>query len=195
MDRTIDRTEELVNLVIDGVATAEERAELERLLASSPETRGLYDATLELCRRLDHMPRLEVPKARPKVLPFRQRRRVVFGLAWAAAAAFVLVVFLRSPITHRRDTAATMAPMFVVRQQGDAYVLEPRVDQRPVRVTVEFNPQKVTVVGVSGGEDTTSGNTKVSFTLRSSADRGTVIVRPRGPADWTDVRISVQPVP
>ena len=194
----MERTEELVNLVIDGEATAEERAELERLLLTSPAAQALYQETRELCRRLDAMPRLEVPKAVPvkaSVLPFR-RRRVVFGLAWAAAAAFILFVFLNYPISQQHDTGATMAPapMFVVRQQGDAYALEPRVDERPVRVTVEFDPQKVSLIGVSGGQDTSSGKTKVSFTLRDPADRAVVLVRPRGPADWASVRVSVEPL-
>jgi hypothetical protein len=191
----MDRTEELVNLVIDAEATAEERAELERLLLTSPETRALYDATLELCRRLDRMPRLDMPKATPAVLPFRRRRKVVFGLAWAAAAAFILFVFLNNPISRQRDSAATMAPMFVVRQQGDAYALEPRVDERPVRVTVEFDPEKVILIGVSGGQDPSSEKTKVSFTLRDPSDRAVVLVRPQGRADWSGVRVSVERLP
>lgn len=145
---------ELVNAVIDGVATAEQRDELDRLMASSPEVRQQFESELDIVRRLEGMREVEPPRElRIGVLQHLQRsssvgrggatlhratsqRRATFAALWAAAAMLVLgfFIFERSQMT---DTAATMAPAWpvvrtvtaprvtlLVRRSGDLWALE-----------------------------------------------------------------------
>jgi len=55
------KTIELMNHVLDGVATEPERAELERTLTSSPEARAHYETLGRIVRRLDSVPMSEPP--------------------------------------------------------------------------------------------------------------------------------------
>jgi hypothetical protein len=195
---------ELVNVVVDGRATDAERAELETLLETSPETRALFEGVREVARRLEAMPSVEPPRElRPSVLwqirkkqvESPSRRRVLFGLGWAAAAAIVLAfLFLEQP--GRRDTVATMAPIqwpvvaqdahLIVRHQGDLYALEPL---SPGPISIELD-RSLTIIGISGGLDASFGKTKANFTLRPS-ERAAVIVRHQGGAGPAEVRMTV----
>lgn len=55
------KTIELMNRVLDGVATEPERADLDRALTASPEARSHYDAMSRLVRRLDAVSMIDPP--------------------------------------------------------------------------------------------------------------------------------------
>lgn len=210
---------ELVNAVVDGQATPEQQAELQELLRTSPETRALFEGTLDVAHRLEAM-RVEEPpgelktnilrsvRMEPRLQPgthrlkpvLHQRRRIYFAAGWAAAAAFVLAVV----IFERREpsnTGATMAPIvatyrsdevtLVVRRQRDLYILEPVTPTRPANVRLSWDPEKLVFVGISGGEDAHSGKAQVSFTLREPSQRAGVILRPRPGAGAAEVLVLV----
>ncbi len=199
------RIEELANLVVDGEATAGERAELDTLVRTSPEARALFEKTQELALRLESMRPAEPPgELRASILrqlvPRRrarsEHRRLVFGLAWAAAAAFVFVMLILQPVSFNRRQSATMAPVvarfpsLIVRHEGDLYRLEPIADA-PARVSVQFDPARLSFVGISGGENPSFSESQVSFTLRNLGERATVYVRRRGEAASSEVRVFI----
>lgn len=63
------KTVELMNLVLDGAATEKERAELDRRLAASPESRAHYDDMHRLVKRLDATPMSDPPAhLRPRTM-------------------------------------------------------------------------------------------------------------------------------
>ena len=63
-----DRTLELIQLAIDGEATQNDRAELDAILASSPEARAMFEAMKDVARQLDAVPMAEPPGVRPAVM-------------------------------------------------------------------------------------------------------------------------------
>lgn len=175
-----DRTIEMINLVIDGEATPREREEVQTLLSSSPEARRFYESMQELSQALDSMPLAAAPGVKHEVLagirpraavasapsrsPFAARRRVVVGLAWAAAAALVLVVAVdRLPLSGPRvdagQAAASMPPRDVaawpvlsrvesesatltIRKSGERYALQ--LTNGPAgRVTIRWDEEKL----------------------------------------------------
>src|SRR5438093_2224872 len=157
MQRGEEEIVELVNAVIDGEATPEEKKEVQLLLLSSVETRELYDATKKIAQRLEGMPALEPPEdLRESVLrvlasrrpsrPAGGRHHTALKFVWAAAAALVLgfLILGRKPMT---DTTATMAPSWpivqrvkteratlIVRHRGDLYELEAIAAGSPVAI-------------------------------------------------------------
>lgn len=74
---THDDLEKRIQDELDGVATAEERAELRRLLEASPEARARYDAMKAVFRVLDRVEVVEPPPA--------LKERVILGLPPATA--------------------------------------------------------------------------------------------------------------
>ena len=224
MTRGEDEIVELVNAVVDGEATAEEQAELEHLLATSPHARELFDLTRDIARRLEAMrtfdPPAELRKSiidsverrasarRRRTEPLRFTRRRVFTLAWAAAAAIVLVFVIvgHHPMT---DTGATMARAgalhwaevarvpsqrgtLVVRRQGDLYSIEPVFNgPHPLTISMGWDPSNVTLIGVSDEKDASFGKASVKFTLRDPSQRAVVIVRPRTGASAAPIWVSV----
>jgi hypothetical protein len=198
---------ELVNLVVDGEATEAERAELTALVETSPATRAELDGVRDVARRLDQMETAAPPsELRSRVLwQIRRRqsgpsgrRRVLFGLGWAAAAAFLLAVVLVDPFGFRShsDSVATMAPYqwpevaefphLTVRKQRDLYSLEPRIGG-PISIDLD---RSLEAIGVSGGTDASFDSSKASFTLRPG-ERAAVIVRRHGSAPSAEVRMRV----
>jgi hypothetical protein len=68
---------ELMNLVIDGVATPRERADLETALAARPEARAHYEALARLVQKLDADPMPEPPaELEPRIFAALQRSEV-----------------------------------------------------------------------------------------------------------------------
>ena len=59
-----DRTLELIQLAIDGEATQNDRAELDAILASSPEARAMFEAMKNVARQLDAVPMVDPPGVR-----------------------------------------------------------------------------------------------------------------------------------
>lgn len=203
---------ELVNAAVDGVATAEQQAELDRLAAASPDVREMYEATKDISRRLESM-NVEAPAdlrswfvRHPVVaLPRRaEARRYTFAAAWAAAAALVLV-FLVIGRQQMTDTGATMAPpawpvveriaapeaTLLVRRQGEMVSLEVMVP-RPERVQIAWDASQVTFVGVFDEKDASLRKASVQFTLRDPSKRAGVIVRARHGASSAVVVLSVE---
>jgi hypothetical protein len=63
------KTIELMNLVIDGVASSSERAELDSRLSADPNARSYYEALSRLVRRLDSDPMIDPPaELEPRIL-------------------------------------------------------------------------------------------------------------------------------
>jgi hypothetical protein len=100
----IDRTADLIQRIVDGEATRAERAELDALMSASAATRADYESLRDLVRRLDIYPMAEAPRLREEILAklrgravvsfHTRRRRAVFGIAWAAAAAVIVGIAL-----------------------------------------------------------------------------------------------------
>ncbi len=63
-----DRTLELIQLAIDDEATEKDRAELDAILANSPEARAMFEAMKDVARQLDAVPMAEPPGVRPVVM-------------------------------------------------------------------------------------------------------------------------------
>jgi len=198
MQRGEEEIVELVNAVIDGEATPEEKKELQLLLLSSVETRELYEATKRIAQRLEGMPGLEPPRElRESVLgvvlasrepsrPAGGRHHTALKYVWAAAAALVLgfLILGRRPMT---DTDATMAPAWpvvqrikteratlIVRHHGDLYELEAVAAGSPV--SIHWDTTKL--IGVSEKKDASFGKAS------------TVIVRSRDGASAVQVWVS-----
>ncbi len=206
-----DEIIELVNAAVDGVATAEQQAELERLLATSPDVREMYEATKDIARRLEAL-NVEPPAGvrswlvrSPVALPRRaEARRYTFAAAWAAAAALVLV-FLVIGRQQMTDTGATMAPpawpvveriaaqeaTLLVRRQGELVSLEV-IAPRPESVEIAWDASRVTFVGVFDEKDASLRKASVQFTLRDPSKRAGVIVRARHGASAALVIVSVE---
>ena len=109
---------EIMQLDIDGQATAEEQSRLRHLLAASPEARAEYDSLRNLAGALDSVPLVEAPPMRESILPelhlapvakFHPRRRILLGLAYAAAAVIVIGVAVQRFVPPPHSAAATMA--------------------------------------------------------------------------------------
>jgi len=65
---------DLMNLVLDGVATPAQRSELEAYLSAHPETRPHFDALSRLVHRLDSQPLTDAPAAlEPRILEAVER--------------------------------------------------------------------------------------------------------------------------
>lgn len=216
MQRGEEEITELVNAVVDGEATREQQADLQELLRTSPETRAVFEATKDVADKLsgvkseeppaeiklDIMARLRGGQAPSPVLSksHKNRRRTYFALGWAAAAAFVLAVIIfdrRQPA----NTGATMAPIvatyrsdsasLVVRRERDLFILEPLPTAHPATVSLTWDPQKLSFVGITGGSDVHSGKAQASFTLREPSQRAGVILRPLPGTGAAEVLVSV----
>lgn len=223
---------ELVNVVLDGEATPEEENELNDLLRVSEQAREINEGIRGVVAELQAVAAVQPPEALKRDVmdatrrtatvisfdPARSRRRVLFGLAWAAAAAIILAVLLvdPSPFASRRGTAtdarATMAPAgaanwpivaridshqpgsdatLVVRRSGDLYLVEPQVPgPRPMTILVGWDSKKVSFIGFLGAPDPLSWKDSAQFTLQGPADRAGVIVRPRS-AGGAEFRVAV----
>jgi hypothetical protein len=136
------------------------------------------------------------------------RRRRWFAAGWAAAAAFVLFVFLVGR-SHLTDTGATMAPpgalqwtevsrmpsqrgTLVIRRNGDFFSVEPVFPgPLPLTISMHWDPAHVEVIGVSDEKDASFGKATVKFVLRDPSQRAGVIVRPRSGASPAPVWVSV----
>lgn len=113
------RTDELIQMRIDGEISGAEMAELDAALAADREARASMESFQALARELDAMPRLDPPALfASKVLrtvrgvrPMRAaaaspapatRRRIALVGAWAAAAGLLLGL-LAGPLLMRAD--------------------------------------------------------------------------------------------
>ncbi|HSP17747.1 MAG TPA: hypothetical protein VLV78_23585 [Thermoanaerobaculia bacterium] len=205
---------EIVNAAVDGVATPEQQAELQRLMATSPDVREMFESTREIAERLEAM-NVEPPANLRSWSVAHLRatraagdghrstgRRTIFAAAWAAAAALILV-FLIIGRQQMTDTGATMAPAWpvveriaspdatlLVRRQGDMLSLEILVPQ-PETVRIAWDASQMTFVGVFDEKDASLGKASVVFSLRDPSQRAGVIVRPRGGASAAEVVVSV----
>lgn len=117
-----NRSEELIHLSIDGVASLDERAELQRLMSESPEVRSRFDAMTMLVQELESPDGIDAPAGfRDEVLTAirqrnqaaatiltphfagRQRRQRYVMLGYAAAAVVVIAVAVQPFIGDRRS--------------------------------------------------------------------------------------------
>jgi hypothetical protein len=136
-----DRTLELIQLAIDGEATESDRAELDAILANSPEARAMFEAMKDVARQLDAVPMAEPPGVRPAVMerirssvrtgfglsrptkvgPHTFRRRTVLAVIYAVAAAIVIGVGIDRLVLER-----------VRPQESGASMVAPDVNDWPV---------------------------------------------------------------
>lgn len=125
---------ELMNRVLDGAATEPERADLDRILTSSPEAHAHYDQLSRLVRRLDSVPMVDPPaELHPRVVsavdasgarsheehgfvawlrhafaPLGLRYGSIFGLG-LAAGAIILAVFRPGLPVNPSQVSGTLA--------------------------------------------------------------------------------------
>ena len=133
-ESTIESTIELIELAVDGEISPAQRAELDTILATSPEARGYLESMTEISRRIESAPLVEsshsirddvMAALRNKTAPVvfinqrRSRRQRLLAYGWLAAAAVVVLVALY-PIASGRKTeispsqaGATMTAMNV----------------------------------------------------------------------------------
>src|SRR5438309_1130481 len=108
---------EIIQLAIDGEATPEQETRLRQMLANSPEARATHDALRNLAQQLDSVPLVDPPPMREDILanlpanvaPFHSRRRILLGLAYAAAAVIVIGVAVQRFVPPPHSATATMA--------------------------------------------------------------------------------------
>jgi anti-sigma factor RsiW len=146
---TIDPPEELLSAYLDGEATPDERALVERRLAESPEWREVLDEVRATRQLLLALPVQEAPDgywdsvlqpdiAPPVQLETARRRRgkqVIGWLAGAAAAAAIAAVVLVPDQSRVKPAVATLVSRHAVRSS----VTEEPVSQlapvaRPVKL-------------------------------------------------------------
>jgi anti-sigma factor RsiW len=159
---------EIIQMAIDGEATAEQETQLRRSLANSPETRATYQALRQLAQQLDSVPLVDPPPMRDSILPnlrpanvepFHPRRRILLGLAYAAAAVIVIGVAVQRFVPPPHSASATMARLdtadwplvahaaspkakIAVRGSRNEYVVEVTVSgEGPI--TVEWDGRKL----------------------------------------------------
>lgn len=231
-----DRTIELINSVIDGEASADERAHLEAILKDSAEARQLFEATQELAGRFDGAVRVDPPSSmRSEIMkhvagrtdsprsagvvvghPAWSKRKVWFGLGWAAVAAIVLAVIVLAPLRliGRRsgdNVRATMAPQtgydwpviatmrsasgdaqLIIRRDEELTSLECNIrTSKPASVSLTWDESAATAVAISAGRDASSSKGQFNFTVQPGAGRTSVIVRRRPGARAVEVVVSV----
>jgi hypothetical protein len=141
--------EELMQLAVDGIATAERLAELQRVLASSPELRAKFEGLQSLVQKLDSVPMVDGPGVRAiwerSHVPASRRRygrraagapRFWFAVAYAAVAMLIVVLAVRHAMVSGRSSAASMVAIqeqwpviyekdgVTVRSSGDEIVIE-----------------------------------------------------------------------
>jgi anti-sigma factor RsiW len=126
---TIEPPEELLSAYLDGEATPEERALVERRLAESPEWREVLDEVRSTRELLLALPVREAPTgfwdsvlapdvAPPVQLETARRRRgkqVIGWLAGAAAAAAIAAVVLVPEQSQVKPSVATLVNQHAVR--------------------------------------------------------------------------------
>jgi hypothetical protein len=214
-----DRLAELVNLTADGQATPREQEELQVMLDRSPDAREIDTATRRIVARLDSVEPVNPPSdLRPSIMEqvrgsrenashpaFSRRRKFTFGWAAAAAVVFVLLLAYR-PDRIDDEAGAVMAPAaawpvvatlqsegdsVVIRRQGDAYAIEPRISgPYPVTVSLSWDPALAALVDLSAGQEASSSPQQAEFTIRSAEERASVTVRRLGEEPF-EVRVAV----
>ena len=84
------KTIELMNRVLDGAATEPERADLDRVLTSSPEANAHYQELGRIVRRLDSVPLDEPPATlHPRVLEAVDRTGIHYSAKSHGDAGFL----------------------------------------------------------------------------------------------------------
>ena len=194
---------EIIQLAIDGQATAEDEARLREILATSAEAQAAYDALADLVRHLEAVPLIDPPGIRESVLPrlhparvtpFRARRRTVLAFAYAAAAVIVIGVAIHRAIPPPRS-AATMVHMeedfpvvaqlsspegtMTIRRNGDEYELQAKViGEGPV--SLEWDGQKLSPATGMATFGDRSKPIRLILRRRSGAS-GSAVIRLRFP--------------
>jgi hypothetical protein len=201
-----ERTSDLIQRIVDAEATTAERAELDAIMSTSPAARADYESMRDLVRQLDTWPIADAPLLKNEVLEnlrghtvvsfHSRKRRRVFGLAWAAAAAVIVGIAIdqfrsREPV-EPRDAAATMTRRGVmgwpvvaretsegttltVRRENDRYavILEPVT----AGVSLSWEPQQLTFSTAVAGKGYDGSNTRQGVaTFAEPANQAMVIL-------------------
>jgi anti-sigma factor RsiW len=155
-----DRTDELIQMDIDGELSPAEKAELQAALAADAGARESVDSYRVLARQLDALPRTDAPPSLagnvmralrmrlresgpPSPAPFAQRRRNILWAAYAAAAGLILGL-LAGPALMR-DAFRTVEPNRVSASVGLADVSSWKVVDRRSASTAEGGRVDLTV--------------------------------------------------
>lgn len=215
-----DRIADLIQRIVDGEATVAERAELDALMSASAPTRAEYESLRDLVRRLDTYPMAEAPQLREEILTklrgravvsfHTRRRRAVFGLAWAAAAAVIFGIALdqfrsRKGVEADHAAATMTSPSswpVVAQQESEGTTLTFRARGDFVAATVQpvtpglevsWEPQQLTFSTSTPGSRYDGANKQSGVVVfNAPVDQATVVLRrvrdARGPASVSVTR-------
>jgi anti-sigma factor RsiW len=173
--------EELMQLEVDGLATREQSAELQRMLGASPELRVKFEALQSLVQKLDSVPMVDGPPvirwwkndSRGRLSSTR-RTRVWFAAAYAAAAMLIVVLAVRHAIVSGRSTAASMVAIqeqwpviaekagVTVRSNGDEIAIE-----SSSAFSISYDHSKLEQIDVAHYRRLASGATTLKVILLS----------------------------
>jgi anti-sigma factor RsiW len=149
---TIDPPEELISAYLDGEATPDERALVERRLAESEEWRVILDEVRSTRELLLGLPTREAPTGfwdsvlHPGIAPpidldaqrsKRRGKRAITWLAGAAAAAAIVAVVAIPQKSQVKPAVATLVSRHAVRSSVTA---EPVSELAPVAQPVKLGP-------------------------------------------------------
>jgi ferric-dicitrate binding protein FerR (iron transport regulator) len=174
--------EELMQLAVDGVATSEQSAELQRVLASSPEVRAKFEGLQSLVTKLDSVPLVDAPPvirwwkkddSRGRLSSTR-RTRFWFAVAYAAAAMLIVVLAVRHAMVSGRSSAASMVAIqeqwpviaekdgVTVRSNGDEIVVE-----SSIAFSINYDHSKLEQIDAAHYRRLASGPTTLKVILLS----------------------------
>lgn len=179
-----EREIELINLLVDGAATRQERAEAESLLSRSEEARSFHESILDVAESLDAVPLAPGPDVKGRVMAglrsgqpldfsaARSRRRLVLGVSWAAAAVLVVGLavdrwFENGEGIAPLQAAASMSPAeretWPLLNETEAEGATLLIRERDSRYALEVIPHRPGRVTIRWDAEKLSGNGEASF--------------------------------
>lgn len=196
-----EREIELINLLVDGAATRQERAEAESLLSRSEEARSFHESILEVAESLDAVPLAPGPDVKGRVMAglrsgsqpadfsaARSRRRLVLGVSWAVAAALVVGLavdrwFEDGEGIAPLQAAASMSPAeretWPLLNETEAEGATLLIRARGSRYALEVIPHRPGRVTIRWDAEKLSGNGEASF-LFDTASPAVIVHRRSG---------------
>jgi anti-sigma factor RsiW len=190
---------EMIHLVIDGEASPQQHAEVQKLLAGSPEALHFYESMRDLARELDAIPAPAAPGLKNQVLadlrqgrgaqpapvvpirtPAHRRRRLVVGFAWAAAAVLLVVVAVDRLVVSGDRVVPTQAAASMPSRDVDAWPLLNRVASEDGTLTIRRSGERFALQFLPEPPDTLTiswDDEKLDFL--SESEDGTLILQRR----------------
>jgi anti-sigma factor RsiW len=208
---------EMIHLVIDGEASPQQQAEVQQLLAGSPEAVHFYESMRDLARELDAIPAAAAPGLKNQILadlreqgrdalrapaiPIRtyaqRRRRLVVGLAWAAAAVLLVVVAVDRLVVSGDRVVPTQAAASMPSRDVEAWPLLNRIASGDGTLTIRRSGDRFALQFLPEPPDTLTiswDDEKLDF-LSESEDGTLILQRRNGVAGSAAVSVLLEDKP